>query len=229
MSLSAQKEQSKEAAEARLALRRIAIIALLAIVLGFLMQGLILAAKLLTGATFPGILLLVDIAQGVTWSFLVCLGVGIGTTILKARAELAGFLAALFAPISLALAKSSQKVMATLVGAAEQPAILSLATISTLRAVEYGILAWLLAKLTQRDIAPAAPYLGTGTGIGIVFGLPITWLTYNAAITNGAGLSTPQIATTLINEVAFPIGCSALIYIGQLVGRNIKVFTPTAA
>ncbi|WP_309084464.1 hypothetical protein [Chelativorans sp.] len=214
---------SQAATEAHLAIRRVALIAMLAIAFGFLMQALILTAKLLGGAAFPGVLLLVDLAQGVTWAFLVCLGVGIGTSILKARALLAGIIAALFAPISLAIAKSSQKVMATVLGAADQPALLPLATISVLRAIEYGILGWLLAKLTQKDVTKPMPYLGAGTAIGATFGLAISWLTYQAAVANGVSPGPPQIAATLLNEVVFPIGCAFLIYVGQSVGRSLKL------
>jgi hypothetical protein len=71
-------------ADARAAIKRVAMIALLAVVLGFTMQVLILAAKLAGGGQFPGLRLLGDTTQGTTWAVLVCGGLGLGTTIVKA-------------------------------------------------------------------------------------------------------------------------------------------------
>jgi len=153
------------------ALKKLAVIALLAIALGFAMQGLILAGKLAGGSALPGAAILVDLAQGVTWSFLVCAGLGIGTSVARGRAVLGGVIAMICAPIAIAGAKSSQKVMAGLIGAAEQPAALSLATISVLRAIEYGVLGWLLTWLVLRTETRPLPYLAGDCGGRAVRGL----------------------------------------------------------
>lgn len=212
-----------ETEQTQLALRRIATVALLAIILGFFMQGLILAGKIVSGGVFPGHLLLVDIANGVTWSFLVCLGVAIGVSLGKVRPMLAGLTAMIFAPVAVAVAKASQKVVASLIGAPEQQALLSVATISVVRAVEYGLLGWLLARLAQKQYARAASYFGIGAAIGLVFGGTIVALTYRAGLDAGTAPALPQIVGGIINEVGFPIGCAFLIYVGQLVGRSIQV------
>ncbi len=209
--------------KARLAIRRLAVIALFAIALGFTMQSLILATKLATGGFFPGALFLVDLAQGVTWSFFVCAGVAIGMSLQKARAALAGFIAMIFAPVAVAAAKSSQKVMAGWIGAANQPAVLSLATISVLRAIEYGILGWLLATLAQKGVDKPLPYLKAGAAIGIILGGAIAALTYHAAVTNGLNPSLSKTAASVVNEVLSPIGCAMVIFIGQIIGRSLKV------
>lgn len=205
------------------ALKRIALIALCAIALGFMMQGLILAVKLSSGAAFPGAQFAVDLAQGVTWSFLVCAGVGIGTSIMRARAALVGLLAMVCAPLAIAAAKSSQKVMASMVGAADQPAILSLATISGLRAIEYGLLGWWLGTLARREVSHAVPYLKAGTSLGVIFGGAIAALTYQVALAKGLTPAPPQILASVVNEVVFPIGCAFVIYIGQLVSGHMNL------
>lgn len=204
-------------------LRRIALIALGAILLGFLMQGLILAVKLSSGAAFPGMRFLVDLAQGVTWSFVVCAGVGIGTSIMKARAALVGLLAMVCAPLAIAAAKSSQKVMASLVGAVDQPAVLSLAAISGLRAVEYGLLGWWLGTLARREVSNAGPYLKAGSVSGVVFGGAIAALTWHVALSRGLNPQPPQILATIVNEVVFPIGCAFVIYMGQFVSGQMNL------
>jgi hypothetical protein len=204
-------------------LKRIAIIALCAIALGFAMQGLILVVKMSSGAPFPGARLLVDLAQGVTWSFLVCTGVGIGTSIMKARAALVGLLGLICAPLAIAAAKSSQKVMASMVGAADQPVILSLATISGLRAIEYGLLGWWLGTLARREVSRAVPYLSAGALLGVTFGGAIAVLTYHVAVSKGLAPALPQILGTVVNEVVFPIGCAFVIYIGQLISQHVRM------
>jgi hypothetical protein len=210
----------------QLALRRLALISVLAIALGFTMQSLILATKLVSGGVFPGSLFLVDLAQGVAWSFFVCAGVGIGVSLSKARAALAGLIAMIFAPIAMAAAKSSQKVMAGLIGAADQPAALSLATISVLRAVEYGILGWALASFARKGVERPLPYFGAGSAVGVLFGGGIAALSYHAAVTNGLNPGLPKVASTIVNEVLSPIGCSLVIYFGLVIGRNLKAIYP---
>jgi hypothetical protein len=207
------------------ALRQIGAVALFSVLLGFMMQGLILAAKLAAGGAPPGILFISDLAQGVTWSFFVCTGVSIGVFLSKARASVAGFIAFLSAPLAIAFAKSAQKVMNGVLKVADQPAVLSLATISVLRAIEYGILGWLLAKLVQQDSLKPGHYAASGVLIGIVFGGVIAFLTYSSALTMGTPQTLPKIFGSVVNEVGSPIGCAMLIYVGQWIAHRHKLIT----
>jgi hypothetical protein len=218
-----QPEAQVASERAQLALRRLALISVLAIALGFAMQGLILATKLVSGGPFPGALFLVDLAQGVTWSFFVCTGVGIGISLSKARAALAGLVSMIFAPIAVAAAKSSQKVMSGLIGAADQPAALSLATVSVLRAIQYGILGWLLASLARKGIERPLPYFAAGSSVGVILGGVIAALSYHAAVINGLTPGLPKIAGSIVNEVLAPIGCAMVIFFGLMIGRNLKI------
>lgn len=214
--------------QAEAVLKKIAILAFCSIALGFAIQGLILVAKLAAASDVTWANTIVSLTGGVTWALLVCTGVGIGTSIVKARPLLAGVIALICAPIAIALAKSSQKVMSGLMGAAEQEAVLSLGTISVLRAIEYGVLGWLLGRLVQKGAEGSWPYLRVGTGIGVVFGGAIAALTYQAAVMQGLQPGPVQIASSIINEVIFPIGCALVIYVGQLVGRSTKLLQSAA-
>lgn len=207
--------------ELQRALRRIATVALLAILLGLVIQALILTARLASGGVFPGHVFLADVTSGVAWSFLVCLGVAIGVSLGRARPILAGITAMVFAPMAVALAKAAQKAMASLIGAAGQPAALSLATIGALRAVEYAVLGWMLARLAQGAHVRAAPFLATGAVVGLVFGGAIAALSYRMAALSGGAPQLPQVVGGLVNEIGFPIGCAFVIYVGQLVGRGV--------
>jgi hypothetical protein len=213
-----------EARRAQGELRSIAIVALLAIGLGLVMQMLIVTTRLLAGGAFPGIAGLADVANGVTWSFFVCTGVAIGVSIGKARKALAGLIGFLFAPIAIAVAKAMQKAVIVAIDAVETVAVLPVTTLGLVRAVEYGVLAWVLAVLAEREVARPLPYLGVGTGVGLVFGISLALLTRASALAAGTDLTAPQIAGTLMNEVGSPIGCAFLIFIGQLVSRNFKIY-----
>lgn len=207
--------------EARHTIRQIAVIALAAILLGLVMQGLILAARLAGGDTFSQTRLLIDIAQGVTWSLFVCLGIGVATLLTKARAVIAGLLSMLFAPVALAIARSSQKVVASMIGAAENPAVLSVGTISMLKALEYGLLGWLLALLVQKNVLRAPPYLGSGAAVGVLFGGAVVFLSHQVAQAGGTAMGRPQLIGMAVNEVIFPMGCALVVYIGRIVSRNL--------
>jgi hypothetical protein len=214
---------ANDAGGARRTIQRVAAIAFSAILLGLVMQGLILAAKLAGGGAFYGTQFLVDVAQGVTWSLVVCLGAGVATLLVKVRAVMAGLLSMLCAPVALALARSSQKVMASMIGAADNPAVLSVGAISALKAIEYGLLGWLLALLVQRSVDRAPPYLGVGAIIGAIFGGAIMILSHQVALASGKTLSQPQLIGMTINEIVFPIGCALVVYIGLVARRSLGI------
>lgn len=214
-------EAQDEARDAPRVIRQIAVIALAAILLGLVMQGLILAGRLAGGGDVSQVRLVIDIAQGVTWSLFVCLGIGIATLLTKARAVIAGLLSMLFAPVALAIARSSQKVVASMIGAAESPAVLSVGAISMLKAVEYGLLGWLLALLVQNNVVRASPYLGSGAAVGVLFGGAIVFLSHQVAQAGGIAMGRPQLIGMTVNEVVFPIGCATVVYIGRIVSQSL--------
>ena len=209
---------------ARLSLNRVARIALLSVALGFLMQGLVLALTLWgRGGGGAGGSALAAAAGGVTWSVLVCTGLGIATVLAKGRPLLNGALAAALAPLSLAVAKGSQKVVAGWIGDAKSQAVLALGTVSLLRAVEYAVLGWLLGRIVAAGRERAGPFLGAGALVGGLFGGAITWLTWRAAAVAGEPLTQARLASTVVNECLFPIGCALVIHLGVQVGRSLRL------
>ncbi len=215
--------QPHPAVRAQFEIRRIAIVAIMAVGLGFVMQALILSARLLAGGGLPQVGAVADLAQSVTWSVFVCSGVAVGIAVGKARHVLAGLIAVLFTPVSIAVAKASQKAMLAVAGALEKPDILPLVTLGTIRALEYGVLAWALAVLAEKQVTRASTYLGVGVAVGAVFGSALVYLSVQAA-GSAAPLALPQIAGIAVNEIGSPIGCALLIFLGQLVARNLAIF-----
>jgi hypothetical protein len=217
------REPGRRAREAQAAIRRIALVALLGVALGLLMQVLIIALRL-AGGVMPGLSAWADLAQTVTWSVLVCTGVAVGMAIGKARTMLAGMLAALFAPLAMAAAKSMQKVVASLVAAAEQPALLSLTTLGVVRAVEYGLLAFVLAVLAERKERRLLPYAAAGGVTGLVFGGAVVVLTYLLASLDGRGRDGMMLASLAITELGSPLGCALVIYVAQAVATQTRLW-----
>jgi hypothetical protein len=213
---------------ARLALRRVVMVAWLAIALGFAMQALILASRFAAGSHPATTQILIELAQGVTWAFFVCAGVSLGTAIAKVRASLGGLIAAISAPLAMVIAKGSQKVMVSALDAAAKPATLSLTTLGVLRAIEYGLLGWILASLASKENPRPLHFALAGALIGAVFGGGITVLTIETAAAKGAALALPQAVATGLNEIVFPIGCSLVVYIALQVGRHMKFISAHA-
>lgn len=224
-----------EMTDAAHGLRLVGLIALGAVLLGFTMQGIVLFGKLAVGAAsgtpapVSGLRVAVDLAQGVSWSLLVCTGVGIATLVLKTRVALAGLISLVCAPLAIALAKSAQKIMASVVGAANQPAVLTIGTISLIKAIEYGVLGWLLARLVKAGIERPAPFVMSGAAVGAVFGGTITALGLQVSESKGHPQTPVDIAATALNEMLFPIGCAIVIFVGQIVARHVRVIAPPVA
>lgn len=195
-------------------LARIGQIAALSVALGFAVQLVVLAAKLAAGAYAPGVLVAIDVASGVAWSVVVCVGTAIGVSLFRAQAALAGVAAAVFAPLGVAAAKAANQSMSAAIGVIGKQAAVPLVAIAGLKAVEYAILGFILATLARRGAALIRPYLFTGLGVGVVFAAAALALRLTAATA-----STAEIASLAVNETLFPIGCAAVVYVGQMIGR----------
>lgn len=214
--------QDAAAPPAESALRQLAVIAICSILLGLAIQVAILIARLMAGAGYPNAGWFVAATGGITWSVLVCVGLGIGAAILRVRAALAGLLGLVFAPTAVALAKASQKFVASMLDLAEQQAVLSLGSVSAMRAIEYGVLGFLLGTLIQRGERRLSRYLGAGALVGLVLGGAAVVLIARTAASSGAPLPAPALMATIINEMVFPIGCALVIYAGMSVGQTFR-------
>lgn len=207
----------------RVALRRVAMVAWMSIALGFAMEMLILAIRSATLTPPHAADIVLSLAQGVTWSFFVCAGVGLGTTLAKTHTTLGGLIGLLCAPIAMGLAKGTQKVVASALGIGAKPAVLSLFTLGALRAVEYGLLGWLLAMLAARQETRTRTFLAAGALVGVVFGGSITGLSVLVAARQQIEMGMTEIVALAVNEVLFPIGCALVVCVALNVGRYIKL------
>ena len=204
------------------ALRTLAFVAVASVGLGLVVQFLVFGVRLASDGGTPGISAAADIAQGVTWALLVCTGIGLGTTILRARARIVGLIGALIAPVAVAAAKGSQRLVSSMLDLSAQNALLALGALAFMRGIEYALLGFLLGTLAQRGEARMWRYLSVGAFVGIGIGGAIIVLNGWLAARHGLSFGAAQIATGVVNEVLFPIGCAFVIYASQLVGGALS-------
>lgn len=214
---------SQASKKVALTLQRIVMIAWLAILLGLAVEGLILAGRASVGNNPTPAQILVELTETVIWSLFVCAGVGLGIMLARARVALGGLIGLVSAALAVALARGSQKIVATALGVVEKPIIMSALTLGALRALEYGLLGCALAWLAGRRNSRAWHFVLAGALIGIVFGGSITWLMVAVAAATDMVMAPPQIIATALNEMIFPIGCALVVYIAISVGRQLKL------
>ena len=198
-------------------------IVLLSIALGFSLQLITLAAKLLGGASFPGLRLILDFCGTITWSIVVCLGIGLGTMVMRSGAVLAGMLGAVFAPLGLVAAKTVQKAIGLLIGLPADSITTTVVVLGLIKAIEYGFLGALLAVMIKKEDQHFKRYVMLGLGTGVVFGTILVIASARMAESNGTPLIFPQLAGKTVNEVLFPLGCALVIYAIQHMSRRISV------
>ena len=200
---------------ARRALRRALTVAWLAVGLGISMQALILVARLAAGGAIAPAQLVASAAQGVSWSVLVCGAVAIGTVAARARVALTGALGLLAGPIAWGLAKGVQRAVQSLLGVAQDPITPFFFAVSAVKGVEYAVLGAALGYMVGRSGAGLRAHLTLGAVVGVVFASATLGMTLSHTAAAGRALAAPALAGLVINELAFPIGCSLVLYLAQ--------------
>src|SRR5947209_1668138 len=141
------------------------------IALGLAVELLLLAAATLGGRVFRASPVVAELAQKVTWSVLVCVGIAFGTAAAKARAPVMGLLGLASAPLAFNVAKAVHKgvssALSVAAAVAPGPAPILLAL---LKSVEYGFLGAAVGWVGRRPWASLAAYAGAGAAIGLTLG-----------------------------------------------------------
>jgi hypothetical protein len=200
--------------------RTILRVAWLSIGLGLLLEVLLLllAAFSGTGGSTPKPFVS-DLVQKVSWSFIVCVGLALGSTASKARAGTMGLLGLISAPLGFTIARSLHKGVNQALGVAGTVGGASPFLIAGLKALEYGVLGAALGAVTKRQGGGSlGAHLGTGAAIGITFGGTILAVLARATITP---MTPVDLAAKGINEVLFPVGCSLVLYAAEAMGKRL--------
>lgn len=200
--------------------RKVLRVAWLSIGLGIVLEVLllVLAAYSGTGGTTPKPFIS-DLAQKVSWSFIVCVGLALGTAAGKLRSGLMGALGLVSAPLAFTVAGSLHKGVNQALGVAAAAGGASPFLIAALKAAEYGVLGATLGAITKREGgAGLGAHVGTGAAIGLTFGVAIVVVLARAA---AKPMGPVDLAARGINEVLFPVGCSLVLYAAEAMGRRM--------
>jgi hypothetical protein len=196
--------------------RRIVTVAWLAILLGFAIEALLLFAAAWRGRLGAAAPFLADLAQKVSWSFLVCVGLGFGSAASKARPAATGAAGLLAAPLGFVVARALYRGASAALGlagaAAADP---SPWLVAALKAAQYGVFGWLLGWLGRRPAAGLGAHAAIGAATGLLFGGIDLWL-FAAA----GALPPPAVLPRAIDELLFPVGCALVLWVADALGRR---------
>lgn len=192
-------------------------VAWLAILLGFAVEALLLLAAAGFRTAAGPKPFVADLVQKVSWSFLVCVGLGFGNAISKARPAITGLFGLLSAPFAFTTARSLHKGAGAALGLAATAGGPSALVIALVKAVQYALLGYALAKIDKRKGSGLLTYTTAGFLAGILFGGVV--LIYSFASTPG-GIPAAGMVARGISEILFPVGCSAVLYVANVLGRK---------
>lgn len=198
-------------------------VAWLSILLGLILEVLLLVLRAFTGTAGDSPKPFVsDLAQKVSWSFIVCVGLAFGSAASKARDEVMGLLGAISAPLGFAAARAVHKGVNSALDVAG-PAVAAgfPFLIAALKGIEYAVFGFVLSRLGKRTSSLGA-YVGAGAAIGLTFGVVIVIALARASKTP---LGPVELAARGINEVLFPVGCSLVLYAAEALGKRIPSTT----
>lgn len=194
-------------------------VAWLSIGLGLALEILLLVLAAFTGTAGDSPKPFVsDLAQKISWSFIVCVGLAFGSTASKAREGIMGLLGMISAPAGFAAARAVHKGVNTalgLAGPAMAPSLVFL--VGGLKAAEYAFFGVVLAWIGKRAYGLAA-HAGAGLAFGLTFGLAIVAATVNASPTP---VPLVGLVSRCINEVMFPIGCALVLYASGALAKRL--------
>lgn len=194
-------------------------VAWLSILLGLFMEALILLLAAGFG-NFPGIgWVAADLAQQVSWSFLVCVALSLGSAAANLRPALMGFLGLLAAPLSFTIARSLHDGLRKALGVVGVTSIgfSTLLLLVVLKGVEYGCLGAAIGWVGRHPRGGLGAHVTVGLGVGILFGSLILAVTYWGTTST---LSTANLISRGVNEILFPVGCSLVLFSAQALGRE---------
>jgi hypothetical protein len=194
-------------------------VAWLAIVLGIFFEVLLLVFVAYLGAAGSTPKPFVaDLAQKVSWSVIVCVGIAFGTAAGRARPAAMGVLGLISAPVGFVVARSFHKgVLQALDVAGPAVAGASPFLIGALKGLEYGALGTVIGWIGKRAWGGLGAHAAAGVAIGLTFGGAILAVMIGSA---AVPLPTADLTSQAINELLFPLGCSLVLYSTGILGKR---------
>jgi hypothetical protein len=192
----------------------------LSILLGLTIQILLLAVSVAFGRVSKLNPLMVDLAQRITWSTIVCSSISVAMAASKMRESFMGLAGILSASVAFKIARTVQKGVGAALGAA--PAVAngpSPLVLGIIKAVEYGCLAAILAWMGKRNRGAIA-HAAVGLMMGVLFGAIVLGYIY---LTNFKLFNAADVVSRGLNEVLFPVGCSLVLFATEAWGKHWRL------
>lgn len=212
---------SPESEAARLAMKRILTAAWLAVIAGIVVQLIVIAARAWFGGVIQAAGFAAELAQGVSWSIMVCAAIAVGTLASKSRAALAGWIGFFAGPLAWAAAKGVQKGVQALAGVPQDQLTLLFWSVCIWKGVEYALLGYGLANLVATATRRVSEYIAFGFLVGLLSACVVIALNVANTDITGAALPPPKMASLFTNELFFAAACSFVIFTAQSLIRSI--------
>ena len=195
-------------------------VAWLAILIGFALEAILLMLSWGFGTFKNGKPFVADLVQKVSWSVIVCVGLALGATAVKARDVMMGFMGLLAAPLAFSVARAMHKgAMEALSVATDTATGPSPFLIALVKGLEYGMLGFALSVVKKQSWGGALAHTVVGLAVGVLFGGAILFLFIQAA---AGPIPHPTLAARAVNEILFPVGCSLVIFSAEVLGKQLS-------
>ena len=190
----------------------------LAVVLGFAIEGLILVSFAVSGGALVAKPFTADLVQNVSWSFIVCVALAVARTASKSTGLMMGIAGLLAAPAGFAIArglhKGASQALGLVAAAAPGPSPMVVAGI---KGLQYAALGLALGWVAKKVWGGVAAHAGVGFACGVLFGVPLLALTFQAM----PELSAATVVARSVNELFFPVGCALVLYASDTLGKRL--------
>lgn len=157
-----------------------------------------------------------DLAQKMSWAYLVCVALTLATVALKFRVPVMGVVGFLAAPLAFVIARALHTGAKYGLGVSPAPSDGTSPVITAaIKAVEYGILGAALAYISKYPWGKALAHLWVGAIVAVLFSGVIVLYSLQAA---SAAVPTLGIVAKGVSEFIFPIGCALIAFLAQSFG-----------
>lgn len=207
--------------------RKLLHVAWMSIALGVVLQLLVLLVQQAWPASA-----LAELTGKITWSVVVCSAIAVGTAAGKAAPAAAGVLGLLGAPAAINLAWTTQKAVAAAIVTAPATAAATFTVLpapggvelTIAKAVQYALFGFFIAKVNARPRASLGLHAAVGFTAGLLLTVYVLVRTLSVASPGSDHLAI--LMARLINELAFPIGCSVVVWGATALAKAGTSVTP---